>query len=137
VVDRLWFAEWERPQVHASRGLTLQKEIANGTRSPTDDSIPKDMSARSCAMKSTAILLLVLSAVVPNAAFAQRMNADDLKWVNQCISDNKGGASDAIIRKYCVCMNEKMDNNETRSISEWEKSNPQARAACDKESGWK
>jgi hypothetical protein len=26
---------------------------------------------------------------------------------------------------------------ETRSITEWEKSNPRARAACDKESGWK
>jgi hypothetical protein len=34
-------------------------------------------------------------------------------------------------------MNEKMDDNETRSISQWEKSNPRARAACDKESGWK
>jgi hypothetical protein len=34
-------------------------------------------------------------------------------------------------------MNEKMDENETRSISEWEKANPRARAACDKESGWK
>jgi hypothetical protein len=82
-------------------------------------------------------LCLVASAAASNTAFAQAMNADDLKWVNQCIVDNKGGASDAIIRKYCVCRNEKMDNNETRSITEWEKANPRARAACDKESGWK
>jgi hypothetical protein len=34
-------------------------------------------------------------------------------------------------------MNEKMGNNETRSITEWEKTNPAARAACDRESGWK
>jgi hypothetical protein len=34
-------------------------------------------------------------------------------------------------------MNEKMDNNETQSISVWEKSHPKERAACDKESGWK
>jgi hypothetical protein len=89
-------------------------------------------------MKLAALALgLVASATASNAVIAQAMNADDLKWVNQCIVDNKGGASDAIIRKYCVCMNEKMDNNETRSITEWEKANPRARAACDKESGWK
>jgi len=89
-------------------------------------------------MKVTAVALLVAASVMTgNAAFAQKMNADDVKWINQCIQDNKGGASDAIIRKYCMCMNEKMDNNETRSITEWEKSNPRARAACDKESGWK
>jgi hypothetical protein len=89
-------------------------------------------------MKLAALALaLVASAAASNAVFAQAMNADDLKWVNQCIVDNKGGASDATIRKYCVCMNEKMDNNETRSITEWEKANPRARAACDKESGWK
>jgi hypothetical protein len=89
-------------------------------------------------MKVTAVALLVAASVMTgNAAFGQKMNADDVKWINQCIQDNKGGASDAIIRKYCVCMNEKMDNNETRSITEWEKSNPRARAACDKESGWK
>jgi hypothetical protein len=89
-------------------------------------------------MKLAALALgLVASAAASNAVFAQAMNADDLKWVNQWIVDNKGGASDAIIRKYCVCMNEKMDNNETRSITEWEKANPGARAACDKESGWK
>jgi hypothetical protein len=89
-------------------------------------------------MKLAALALgLLASAAASNAAFAQAMNADDLKWVNQCITDNKGGASDAIIRKYCVCMNEKMDSNETRSITEWEKANPRARAACDKESGWK
>jgi hypothetical protein len=28
-------------------------------------------------------------------------------------------------------MNETMDNNETRSITQWEKANPAARHACD------
>jgi hypothetical protein len=71
------------------------------------------------------------------SALAQQMNADDLKWVNACITDNKGGASDAVIRKYCICMNEKMDDNETQSITQWEKSHPRERAACDRASGWK
>jgi len=89
-------------------------------------------------MKLAALVLcLVASVMAGNAALAQAVTADDVKWINQCVADNKGGASDAIIRKYCICMNEKMSNNETRSITEWEKSNPTARAACDRESGWK
>jgi hypothetical protein len=86
---------------------------------------------------ATVVMLLAGFVMSSGAAFAQQMNADDLKWVNQCLQDNQGGASAEIIRKYCVCMNEKMDSNETRSITQWEKSNPRARAACDKESGWK
>jgi hypothetical protein len=82
--------------------------------------------------------LALVGAVLANqAALAQKMNADDLKWINACIADNKGGASDTVIRKYCMCMNEKMDENETRSITQWEKSHPKERAACDRESGWK
>ena len=50
---------------------------------------------------------------------------------------SKGGASDAIIRKYRVCMNEKMDNNESQSITQWEKTHVEERKACDKASGWK
>lgn len=72
-------------------------------------------------------------------AFAQRMNADDVKWINQCIDDNKGepGGTPPVVRAYCMCMNEKMDNNETRSITQWEKANPGARQACEKTAGWK
>jgi hypothetical protein len=110
-----------------------------GVVSSTHPGLPTPTAInRRVVMKLAALALgLVASIAASNAAFAQAMNADDLKWVNQCIADNKGGASDAIIRKYCICMNEKMDNNETRSITEWEKANPRARAACDKESGWK
>jgi hypothetical protein len=89
-------------------------------------------------MKFGAVLLCLVGCVVSgNAALAQALNADDMKWINQCIADNKGGASDAVVRKYCICMNEKMDNNETRSITEWEKANPAARRACDREAGWR
>ncbi|MGJ0425324.1 MULTISPECIES: hypothetical protein [unclassified Methylocystis] len=67
------------------------------------------------------------------------MTSDDLKWINQCISDNKGeeGGTPAIIRAYCICMNEKMDDNETRSVTQWEKANPEARQDCEKQAGWK
>ena len=89
-------------------------------------------------MKLAAVVLgLAGFAVSGSIILAQQLSADDVKWINQCIADNKGGASDAVIRKYCICMNEKMDDNETRSITEWEKANPAARRACDRESGWR
>lgn len=90
-------------------------------------------------MKRFAIALALAAIAAPSATYAQKMNADDLKWVNQCIDDNKGeaGGTPTIVRAYCVCMNEKMDNNETRSITQWEKANPGARKACEKQAGWK
>lgn len=69
-------------------------------------------------------------------AFAQ--SADDKKWVNKCIKDNRDeGAKPEVVHAYCVCMNDKMDENKTRSISQWEKANPQAMKDCEKKSGWK
>lgn len=64
--------------------------------------------------------------------------ADDKKWVAKCMKDNKDeGAKEEVVKKYCVCMNDKMDDNETRSITEWEKANPKARKDCEKAAGWK
>ena len=90
-------------------------------------------------MKTLAGLLLLGACLIPMAASAQNMNADDLKWINQCIADNKGepGGTPPIVRAYCVCMNEKMDDNEKQSIPQWEKSHPAERKACDKQSGWR
>jgi hypothetical protein len=81
-------------------------------------------------------LIAAVMLVQGSIAFAQ--SADDKKWVNQCIKDNKGeGAAPEVVRKYCVCMNDKMDENETRSISQWEKVNPNAMRDCEKQAGWK
>ncbi len=90
-------------------------------------------------MKAIIAITLLGAGLASNAALAQSMNADDVKWINQCIADNKGeqGATPAIIRAYCICMNEKMDNNETQSITQWEKSHPNERKACDKQAGWR
>ena len=46
-------------------------------------------------------------------------------------------AKPAVVLKYCTCMNNKMDNNETQSITQWEKTHVAERKACDKEAGWK
>ena len=82
-------------------------------------------------------LVAVLTAAAP--AQAQRMNADDMKWINQCIDDNRSeaGGTPQIVRAYCMCMNEKMDDNETRSVTQWERANPGARRDCERKSGWK
>ena len=86
-----------------------------------------------------ATIALVTSAVITHHASAQKQTADDVKWINQCVDDNKAepGATLAIAQAYCTCMNEKMDNNETRSVTQWEKANPGARRACERQSGWK
>ncbi len=90
-------------------------------------------------MKIFAVTLAAFSVVCFSNIASAQMTTDDLKWVNQCISDNKGeaGGTPAIVRAYCICMNEKMSNNETRSITQWEKANPQARVSCEKQAGWK
>lgn len=90
-------------------------------------------------LKPLSLVLAAVAAIGISQTASAQMTNDDLKWVNQCISDNKGekGGTPAIVRAYCICMNEKMDDNETRSITQWEKANPKARVACEKQAGWK
>lgn len=67
-----------------------------------------------------------------------RADADDAKWVAQCVQDNKDEkATVEVITKYCTCMNGKMSSSETQSITQWEKSHVAERQACDKELGWR
>ena len=81
------------------------------------------------------IFALAAVCCAANAAFAA--TTDDVKWINQCVNDNKGDAAAAVVLKYCTCMNNKMSENETQSITTWEKSHPAERTACDKEAGWR
>jgi hypothetical protein len=87
-------------------------------------------------MKYASIAILIVFGVLrAMPAFA---NSDDAKWVSQCISDNKDEkAGIDVITKYCTCMNNKMDSNETASITAWEKTHATERHACDQEAGWK
>lgn len=100
--------------------------------------IPKWSLALGVFMKFKLLAALAVAAALynPTSVFAQ-MTADDLAWINRCISDNKrGGASAEVVRKYCICMNEEMDDNEKLSITAWERKNPEAMKKCDKASGW-
>lgn len=72
------------------------------------------------------------------ASGAAIAGADDTKWVAKCVSDNSDAkVSVEVVSKYCTCMNNKMDDNETQSITQWEKTHQTEMKACEKESGWK
>ena len=80
-------------------------------------------------------VLLLVSLAVSGLAFA---DADDAKWIKQCVKDNKDeGAKEEVVYKYCACMNDKMDSNETKTITQWEKTHPDERKECEKKAGWK
>jgi hypothetical protein len=83
------------------------------------------------------MMILAASFAVGPAAFADTTE-DDVTWINKCIGDNKKeGATEEVVRKYCVCMNNAMSDDEEKSISAWEVSHPDETKACDKEAGWK
>lgn len=86
-------------------------------------------------MKITAALLLAGFCLTSTAAFAA--TTDDVKWINRCVNDNKGDAPASVVLKYCTCMNNKMSDNETQSITQWEKTHVAERKACDREAGWR
>lgn len=85
--------------------------------------------------KVAAALLLATTCFAASAALA--VTTDDVKWINKCVADNKGGAPASVVLKYCTCMTNKMDNNETQSVTQWEKTHVAERKACDREAGWK
>ncbi len=95
-------------------------------------------------MRLTGILMVLGGALVAGAFLAgngakAQLSKDDMKWINQCIADNKGerGGTPEVVRKYCMCVNEAMDDNETRTVTQFEKANPKIRIKCEKAAGWK
>jgi len=84
------------------------------------------------------IALALAFAAVAFASTAALADQADAQWVAKCVADNqRGSPAVEVITKYCTCMNNKMDSNETLSVSAWEKTHPTEQAACDKEAGWK
>jgi hypothetical protein len=74
-----------------------------------------------------------VATVTPAAA-----NADDAKWISQCVADNQDQhQTQAVVASYCACMNDKMSESETQSITQWEKSHKAEADACSKKAGWK
>ena len=86
-------------------------------------------------IRTTVALVFATALIASQTAFAA--TTDDVKWINQCVKDNRGGAAAEIVLKYCTCMNNKMSENETQSITQWEKTHVAERKACDAEAGWR
>jgi DhnA family fructose-bisphosphate aldolase class Ia len=80
---------------------------------------------------------LSLAAVCVTTNVALAVSTDDVKWINQCVKDNKGLAAAGVVLKYCTCMVNKMEDSETQSVTQWEKTHAAERKACDAEAGWK
>ena len=71
------------------------------------------------AKLATIAAFSVLTAFLAGPAAAQ--TTDDVKWINQCVADNKDeGQTQQVVLSYCTCMNNEMSNNESRSITQWE-----------------
>ncbi|MBF0126199.1 MAG: hypothetical protein HQM02_03210 [Magnetococcales bacterium] len=87
-------------------------------------------------MKLKAMMMLSVGLMLSSGVVYA--GADDMKWVAKCMTDNADAKVPAeVVSKYCTCMNNKMDESETQSISTWEKSHPQEMKACEREAGWK
>ncbi len=86
-------------------------------------------------MRFLTVSLLILGfSVVGSPAFA---GADDAKWVAQCIKDNADAkVAPEVVKSYCACMNSKMDDSETKTITQWEKTHKPEMEACEKSAGW-
>ena len=85
--------------------------------------------------------MMAVSAILAGLVLASGTavaGADDMAWIAKCLKDNAAAqVGPEVITAYCTCMNGKMSENETLSISAWEKTHPQEMAACERQSGWK
>jgi hypothetical protein len=89
------------------------------------------------AMMRAAALLALFLAPGCVATSGSSSSADDRRWIAQCLRDNRDArVSSSVVRAYCTCMNDRMPDHETRSITQWERANPRAREACERRSGW-
>ncbi|WP_424811137.1 hypothetical protein [Roseococcus sp. YIM B11640] len=91
--------------------------------------------------KLTAVILFAIGAASCGGSSGYNSSygssSDDRRWINQCISDNsREGQTRRVVTAYCTCMNNRMSNNETRSISQWERSHPRERRECSERAGW-
>jgi hypothetical protein len=86
-------------------------------------------------MNRHAALFAVLASLATPALADKK--ADDSKWIGQCVIDNKDeGQTADVVTKYCACMNNQMSDDDTMSISQWEKANPKVMESCSKKAGW-
>lgn len=89
-------------------------------------------------MKAFGTTMLALAGFAALFASAPaRADADDAKWIKQCVEDNKAEKqTPETIAAYCACMTAKMSSSDTQTVSQWEKTHKKEEEACGKQSGW-
>lgn len=125
-------------------GLTMAAEEKKTEAPAAAPSTPAPVPAATPASPAVAPAAPATAPAAPAAAPvteakpAKIQNADDIKWIAQCVLDNKDeGQPMDVLQKYCECMNDKMDVNETQSVTQWEKTHPKERKECSDKAGWK
>ena len=90
-------------------------------------------------MTFSRIAPLAVAVVAIASGFGQAFAiADTAARIKQCVIDNQAETQTAtVVAAYCSCMNKKMSDSETQSITTWEKSHPSEQKACSEEAGAK
>jgi hypothetical protein len=87
---------------------------------------------------AVAAVLIACPFVMMSAAGPALAGADDAAWIKRCVSDNADQKqTPEVVAAYCSCMNDKMSDSDTQSITAWEKSHPAEEKACSVSAGWK
>jgi hypothetical protein len=82
------------------------------------------------------LALTVVAAIALPAQAAPKLTAADRAWIDACVSDRKQtGRSAKMLRAYCVCMQEVVEDNQPLGITELERSYPPAHLACRRQAG--
>jgi hypothetical protein len=83
------------------------------------------------------LAVICLALLGASCATTGSSSAEDRRWINQCIRDNADeGPSRRVVAAYCNCMVNRMSDNETRSVTQWERANPRVRRECSRQAGW-
>ncbi len=87
---------------------------------------------------AVAVFLVAAPFVMGSAVGPAFAGSDDAAWIKRCVSDNADQKqTPEVLAAYCSCMNEKMSDSETLSITAWEKAHPAEEKACSASAGWK
>ncbi len=81
------------------------------------------------------LLILIVATAFSSPGFAE---TDDPDRIDQCVVDNRyKNQSAGTVLKYCLCMDEKIPENEIQSIKQWKKTHKTENDACRAKAGWK
>jgi hypothetical protein len=86
-----------------------------------------------------ASLLTLGSALLSPPPFATKLSPADRAWIDTCISQRTAsGEKPARLRKYCICMEETIDDNQPfADVTSLERTYPPANLMCWKDAGRK